>query len=54
MVSADGNSKVEEHQQQQNIPDDSTSESTASNGLGKNLLSEEDLKSTYALDSTVS
>ncbi|KAK4282142.1 hypothetical protein QN277_013554 [Acacia crassicarpa] len=48
---SDGNSKVEEHQQQQNTPDDSVSESTASNGLGKNLLSEEDLKSTYAVES---
>ncbi|XP_054811066.1 uncharacterized protein LOC129312447 isoform X2 [Prosopis cineraria] len=48
---SDGNSKVEEHQQQQNAPDDSVSESTANNGLGKNLLNEEDLKSTYAVDS---
>ncbi|XP_028780174.1 CCR4-NOT transcription complex subunit 3 isoform X2 [Neltuma alba] len=48
---SDGNSKAEEHQQQQSTPDDSVSESTASNGLGKNLLNEEDLKSTYAVDS---
>ncbi|KAF7819301.1 CCR4-NOT transcription complex subunit 3-like isoform X1 [Senna tora] len=46
-----GNSKVEEHQQQQNFPDDSVTESAAGTGLGKNLLDEDDLKSAYAVDS---
>ncbi|KAI4348439.1 hypothetical protein L6164_009163 [Bauhinia variegata] len=46
-----GSSKVEEQQQQQNLPDDSATESTASTGLGKNLINEDDLKSPYAVDS---
>ena len=48
-----GNSKVEEQQQMQNFPDDSAAESTASTGLGKNLVNEDDLKSTYGVDSPV-
>ncbi|XP_009355951.2 general negative regulator of transcription subunit 3 isoform X3 [Pyrus x bretschneideri] len=42
--------KVEEQQQQQNIPDDSTADSTSS-GLVKNLMNEDDLKASYAIDS---
>lgn len=43
--------KFEEHQQHQNFPDESTTESTSSTGIGKNLTVEDDLKSAYALDS---
>ncbi|XP_061355253.1 uncharacterized protein LOC133299787 isoform X2 [Gastrolobium bilobum] len=46
-----GNSKVEEVQQQQIFPDDSGSESTASTGIGKNFIDEDELKSTYVVDS---
>ncbi|XP_050151207.1 uncharacterized protein LOC126626059 isoform X4 [Malus sylvestris] len=42
--------KVEEQQQQQNIPDESTADSTSS-GLVKNLMNEDDLKASYAVDS---
>jgi len=45
--------KFEEHQQHQNFPDESTTESTSSTGIGKNLTVEDDLKSAYALDSPV-
>lgn len=48
-----GNSKIEEQQQHQNFPDDSTTESTASTGIGKNLINEDDSKSAFALDSPV-
>ncbi|KAJ7976358.1 CCR4-NOT transcription complex subunit 3 [Quillaja saponaria] len=43
------NSKVEE-QLQQTLPDDSAMESSASTGLGKNLLNEDDLKATFPAD----
>ncbi|RDY00173.1 CCR4-NOT transcription complex subunit 3 [Mucuna pruriens] len=47
-----GNSKIEEQQQQhQNFPDESTTESTAGTGIGKNLINEDDSKSAYAVDS---
>ncbi|XP_057437678.1 uncharacterized protein LOC130729852 isoform X2 [Lotus japonicus] len=46
-----GNSKVEEQQQHQNYADESTAESPSSNGIGKNLAIEDDLKSAYAVDS---
>ncbi|CAN6577721.1 unnamed protein product [Malus baccata var. baccata] len=42
--------KVEEQQKQQNIPDESTADSTSS-GLVKNLMNEDDLKASYAVDS---
>ncbi|MED6167797.1 hypothetical protein PIB30_006077 [Stylosanthes scabra] len=45
-----GNSKIED-QQHQNFPDDSAAESTGSTGVGKSLISEDDLKSTFAADS---
>ncbi|KAK7380649.1 hypothetical protein VNO78_33164 [Psophocarpus tetragonolobus] len=45
-----GNSKVEEPQQQI-FPDDSGTESTASTGISKNFMNEDELKSTYAVDS---
>ncbi|KAG5100979.1 hypothetical protein AAZX31_16G039800 [Glycine max] len=46
-----GNSKIEEQQQHQNFPDDSTIESIASTGIGKNLINEDDSKSAYTVDS---
>ncbi|XP_061988018.1 general negative regulator of transcription subunit 3 isoform X1 [Rosa rugosa] len=45
-----GHPKVED-QQQQNLPDDSTSESAPSSGLVKNLMNEDDMKASYAIDS---
>ncbi|KAG2686303.1 hypothetical protein I3843_09G000800 [Carya illinoinensis] len=45
-----GHAKVEEQQQQQNLPDDSTIDTTTGSGLGKNLMNEDDLKASYALD----
>ncbi|XP_059462361.1 uncharacterized protein LOC132191387 isoform X3 [Corylus avellana] len=46
-----GAAKVEEQQQQQNLPDDSIVDSTSGSGLGKNLMNEDDLKASYAIDS---
>ncbi|XP_031264764.1 general negative regulator of transcription subunit 3 isoform X1 [Pistacia vera] len=46
-----GHLKVEEQQQQQNLPEESTVESAPSPGLGKNLMNEDDLKVSYAMDS---
>ncbi|KAF7801498.1 CCR4-NOT transcription complex subunit 3 [Senna tora] len=46
-----GNSKIEEQQQQHNFLDEGATESTASTGLGKNLINEDDLNSTYAVES---
>jgi CCR4-NOT transcription complex subunit 3 len=48
-----GAAKVEEQQPQQNLPDDSIVDSTSGSGLGKNLMNEEDLKASYAIDSPV-
>lgn len=48
-----GNSKVEEQQQHQSFPDEPVTDSTASTGIGKNLINEDDLKSAYAVDSPV-
>ncbi|KAL1334193.1 hypothetical protein HN51_063089 [Arachis hypogaea] len=45
-----GNSKIEDPQHQ-NFPDDSAVESTGSTGVGKSLISDDDLKSTFAADS---
>ncbi|KAL2335079.1 hypothetical protein Fmac_016292 [Flemingia macrophylla] len=45
-----GNAKVEDPQQHI-FPDDSGTESTASTGIGKNFMNEDELKSTYAVDS---
>lgn len=45
--------KFEEQQQHQNFPDESTTESTSSTGIGRNLTVEDDLKSAYVLDSPV-
>ncbi|XP_048443858.1 CCR4-NOT transcription complex subunit 3-like isoform X4 [Pyrus x bretschneideri] len=42
--------KVED-QQQQNIPDDSTADSTPNSGLVKNLMNEDDLSASYTIDS---
>lgn len=46
-----GHAKVDE-QQQQNLPDDAASDHTTT-GLGKNPMSEDDLKAPYAIDSPV-
>lgn len=48
-----GHAKVEETHQQQNLSDDSTSEPAPSSGLGKNLINEDELKASYALDTPV-
>ncbi|KAI9120885.1 hypothetical protein K1719_007918 [Acacia pycnantha] len=49
-----GNSMVEDHQQlQQNFPEEGATESTDSAGLGKNIINEDDLRSTYVADSPV-
>ncbi|KAL1314412.1 CCR4-NOT transcription complex subunit 3 isoform X2 [Arachis ipaensis] len=50
LMSDVGNSKIEDPQHQ-NFPDDSAVESTGSTGVGKSLISEDDLKSTFAADS---
>lgn len=48
-----GHLKVEEQQQQQNLPDESTVESVPGPGLGKNVMNEDDLKVSYAMESPV-
>lgn len=45
--------KAEDQQQQQNVSDDSTVESAPSSGPGKNLMNEDDLKTSYAMDTSV-
>ncbi|KAM7250158.1 hypothetical protein ACFE04_022041 [Oxalis oulophora] len=47
-----GHTKVDEQQQQQNLPDDSNSESASNSALGKNLT-EENLKALHAVDNLV-
>ncbi|KAJ9695679.1 hypothetical protein PVL29_010917 [Vitis rotundifolia] len=47
-----GHVKAEDQQQQQNVSDDSTMESAPSSGLGKNLMNEDDLKASYAMDTS--
>lgn len=44
-----GHVKVEE-QQQQNLPDDSTVDASTGSGLGKNLMNDDDLKTSHAID----
>ncbi|KAH6807131.1 transcription regulator NOT2/NOT3/NOT5 family protein [Perilla frutescens var. frutescens] len=46
-------SKVEEMQQQQSLTEDSSAESAVNSGLGKTLVPEDELKSSYALDNAV-
>lgn len=46
-----GHVKAEDQQQQQNVSDDSTMESAPSS-LGKNLMNEDDLKASYAMDTS--
>lgn len=48
-----GHLKAEEQQQPQNLPDDSIPESAATSGLSKNLVNEDELKATYAMDTPV-
>ncbi|CAJ2671764.1 unnamed protein product [Trifolium pratense] len=43
--------KIGEQQQHQNFPDESTSESTSSTWIGKNLIVEDDIKSPHVVDS---
>ncbi|XP_019243139.1 PREDICTED: CCR4-NOT transcription complex subunit 3 isoform X2 [Nicotiana attenuata] len=45
-----GHSKVEDLQQQQTLPEDSSADSAANPGPGKNLLNEDDMKASYGLD----
>ncbi|XP_009791159.1 uncharacterized protein LOC107822036 isoform X1 [Nicotiana tabacum] len=45
-----GHSKVEDLQQQQTLPEDSSTDSAANPGPGKNLLNEDDMKASYGLD----
>ncbi|XP_004493142.1 uncharacterized protein [Cicer arietinum] len=45
------NYKIEEQQQHQSFPDESTTEATGSTEIGKNLIVEDDLKSAYVVDS---
>lgn len=47
------NYKIEEQQQHQSFPDESTTEATGSTEIGKNLIVEDDLKSAYVVDSAV-
>ena len=47
-----GHVKAEDQQQQQNVSDDSTMESAPSS-LGKNIMNEDDLKASYAMDTSV-
>lgn len=54
MYDADvGHVKVEEQQQQQNLPDESIIDSTTGSGLGKNLMNDDDLKTSHAIDTPV-
>lgn len=48
-----GLTKVEELQEEQAISEDSAAESGSNSGLGKNLMQEDDLKPSYALDAPV-
>lgn len=48
--------KVEEQQQpqqQQSLPEDTTTDSAAGSVLGKNLMSDDDLKGAYPVDTPV-
>lgn len=48
-----GHAKAEDQQQQQNASDDSTVEAAPGSGLGKNLMNEDDLKTSYTMDTSV-
>ncbi|KAG8390764.1 hypothetical protein BUALT_Bualt01G0117400 [Buddleja alternifolia] len=48
-----GLAKVEEFQQQQSLTEDSSADSSSNSGLGKNLMQEDELKASYALDTDV-
>lgn len=45
-----GHSKADELQPQQILPEDSSADSSANAGLGKNLLNEDDMMTSYGLD----
>nr|TKR90804.1 general negative regulator of transcription subunit 3 isoform X1 [Populus alba] len=47
-----GHSTVEEQQLKQNLPEDSTTESALTSGLGKSLVNEDELTSPYAMDTS--
>ncbi|GKV07390.1 hypothetical protein SLEP1_g19173 [Rubroshorea leprosula] len=44
--------KVDEQQQQQNLPDDSNSETVPISGLSKNHMNDDDVKTPYAVDAS--
>ncbi|KAJ6360163.1 hypothetical protein OIU77_004220 [Salix suchowensis] len=48
-----GHSTVEEQQLMQNLPEDSTTESAHTSGLGKSLVYEDELTSPYTMDTSV-
>ncbi|XP_055800576.1 general negative regulator of transcription subunit 3 isoform X3 [Solanum dulcamara] len=48
-----GHSKADELQQQQILLEDSSADSSANAGLGKNLLNEDDMKASYGLDTAM-
>lgn len=48
-----GHTKVEELQHQQTFSDDSAAESSPRTGVVKNLMNEDDIKASYALDTPV-
>ncbi|KAJ6291086.1 hypothetical protein OIU76_023192 [Salix suchowensis] len=47
-----GHSTVEEQQLMQNLPEDSTTESAHTSGLGKSLVYEDELTSPYTMDTS--
>jgi hypothetical protein len=48
-----GHSTVDEQQLKQNLPEDSTTKSALTSGLGKSLVNEDELTSPYAMDTSV-
>ena len=48
-----GHPSVEEQQLKQNLPEDSTTESAPTSGLGKSLVIEDELTASYAMDTSV-
>jgi hypothetical protein len=48
-----GHPSVEEQQLKQNLPEDSTTESAPTSGLGKSLVNEDELTASYAMDTSV-
>ncbi|KAL9381966.1 hypothetical protein Peur_025001 [Populus x canadensis] len=48
-----GHPSVEEQQLKQNLPEDSTTESAPTSGLGKSLVNEDELTASYAMDTSL-